>query len=106
MILRKGGETDADFIKRLQDEITTMGKLGAEMHAKLEAQELINPRTKKSYKEEAEFMFLSIALIEQETRGTGSNVAAYASGTLSGLGYDQAEQYMDKCIEDGAYNRG
>lgn len=103
--IRKTGETHTQYIGRLKAYIENLESNNRALRALLNDNLSLNPRTGKTYMEEARFMFTSIALIEQELRGRGDEPALiYASGTLSQLGFDQAEQYENKCLQDGVYD--
>lgn len=68
-------------------------------------QEVNNPRTGKNYKSEAEILFTTLALIEQELReGNIEIVKLYTQGCLQELGFDLVDILTNKCLLDGAYN--
>lgn len=68
-------------------------------------QEVNNPRTGQSYKSEAEMLFTTLALIEQELREGNLEIAKlYSQGCLQELGFDLVDILTNKCLKDGTYN--
>lgn len=100
----KRGETYKQLLKRANYALDSIHAHAQDLENNLAGEFVINPRTKNSYKAEAEFMFRTLAIIEAELRGTDSNVLVAVRETLEQLGFNIVDQYENKCLKDGAYN--
>ena len=105
MITRKNGETHTQFISRLTAYIETLEANNRGLRQTLEVDNLINPRSSKSYQTEAQFMFTSLALIDFALRSQKDPETAliYVTGTLEELGFNSVQIYTNACLNVGAY---
>jgi hypothetical protein len=101
---RKQGETYIQLLKRATSEINRLENIISEQSAIMQESEAINSRSGRSYKEEAQFMFLTLAIIERELRGDNTHAMFAARQALEELGFNIVDQYENKCLKDGAYN--
>lgn len=69
MIDRKNGETHLQYIGRLKAALNTVCENNRSLRTMINTEKLtLNPRTQATYKDEAQLMFLCIALAEQQLR--------------------------------------
>lgn len=105
MINRKKGETNKQFISRLESHIQNVEENNRALRSLNQSDNLLNTRTGNSYQYEADQMFTSIALIEKFLREDSPEYAQQiAQGILRQLGFDEVEIYSNQCIKDDIYN--
>ncbi len=106
---RRQGETVKQIEERSNIQIDEYRKQVAEAYRlrdlAISQTEMINPRTKALYKDEASSLFLTMAIIEKFLRdGHVDEAKQMAQQQLLFLGFNEVELYTDKLLEDGAYN--
>ncbi len=108
----KKGETYKQLLARASAEVKNLKdrvyeqRLAKEAAIKASADmDVTNPRTGRSYKEEAELMFQALALIEEAVRTNKSEyVPIFARECLHILGFELVSLYENKATKEGAYN--
>lgn len=109
MIIRKQGETNGQFVKRHQAYAETLKlkiiNLSERINQILQVSETVNPRTQKNYKEEAQQMFTTVALVEHALRVDELDFAkAMCQQQLEELGFDTVQIYQNEALQEGAYS--
>lgn len=100
----KRGETYKQLLQRATIALDSMQQEVQQARRMLATDEIINPRTNRSYKSEAQFMFTTLAILEKELRGGEETLILNAvRETLEQLGFNIVDQYENKCLKDGAY---
>lgn len=110
MSLDKKGQTYKQLLRRADTTINSLReviqKLQKDVSTALTDNPAFNPRSKNSYKEEAQFMFTTLALLSAELRTEEPNVDLIKGAvveTLQQLGFNIVDQYENKCLKDGVY---
>lgn len=106
---KRQGETTNQIARRANDTIEGYQKIAAEAikvrDLAISKTDTINPRTKRSYKTEAELMFSVIAMIEHAHRTQQEDhVLTFVRETLELMGFDMVQMYENKAMIDKAYN--
>ena len=105
MIDRKKGETDKQFCKRLEAYSKFIEDNNRSLRILNADQNKANPRTGRTYQEEAQELFRTIALVELFIReGNAHNAIDMLMGQLSALGFNEVDIFTNQCIQDGAYD--
>lgn len=105
MINRKNGETHTQFIKRLESYIEVLKDNNRSLRILNADQNKLNPRTGRTYEQEAKELFISMALIELNLRENNIEFAnIVVQGQLEALGFNPVDIATNKCLEDNAYN--
>jgi hypothetical protein len=108
----KKGETYKQLLERASSEVKALkDKIYEQRVAKEEAikaaatLDVTNPRTGKSYKQEATVLFETMAIIEHAIRTKQDQyIVTFARECLDLLGYDTVSLYENKATTPGAYN--
>lgn len=112
LIERRKGETDKQYAKRIEammnvvvENNRSLRKLIKECNSDVSL--AVNKRTGKKYKEEARFMFTTLALVNKLLReGDAETCKTYVYETISELGFDVVEMMTDEYLKDNAYDHG
>jgi hypothetical protein len=112
MLIRKNGETDKEFCNRLEyyakdleaKLIKEREKTEAALKIPIDAN-VINPRTKRLYKDEAQLLFTTVALTEDAIRSKMEKESLiFLRECLDQLGFSLVDIYEGKATKENAYN--
>ena len=107
MISRKNGETHKQYCQRLEAALNIVTENNRALRKHYQDAKQINPRTGKTFEDEAKELFTTVALIEQELRtGSPDTAKLYAKGMLTLLGFDMTQILTDYCLQDDVYTNG
>ena len=107
MISRKNGETHKQFTQRLEGALKTVTENNRALRKHYQDSKPVNPRTGKTFESEANELFTTVALIEQELRqGDPETAKLYAQGMLTIMGFDMTQILTDHCLKDDVYTNG
>ena len=106
MIIRKPGETNQQWAQRCQAYAEQLEENNRSLRVLVNEMNLLNPRTNKAYKEEAEAMFGALAGIFHFMKTENPDVAmGITEGVIDSLGFNQFEIHSGKIQELGVYNK-
>lgn len=108
MIIRKNGETNAQWSQRCQAYAEQLEENNRSLRVKiqelLQVSETTNPRTGNLYKTEAHELFITVALTQTSLTADELQMAKIMiRGQLQSLGFNDVEIDSDECLKDGAY---
>lgn len=107
MISRKNGETHKQYTQRLEAALGIITENNRALRKHYQDSKQVNPRTGKPFQDEANELFTTVALIEQELRsGNPETAKLYAQGMLTILGFDMSQIVTDYCLKDDVYTNG
>jgi len=103
------GETNKQYIRRLEAALENTRENNRSLRQHLFnlsiESEKANPRTNRSYREEAQELYNTVAMTEMFIRnGEAENAVNMLYGQLEQFGYGQFEVLQNEAIKDGAYN--
>lgn len=108
MIIRKNGETNAQWSQRCQAYAEQLEENNRNLRVKiqelLQVSETTNPRTGRLYKIEAEELFITIGLVQTSLKVDELTMAKnMLLGQLHSLGFNDIEIDSQEYFKDGAY---
>ena len=106
---KRQGETVAQIARRAELKIQEYGRLTSEAYRvrdlAISKSDNINPRTKRLYRDEAQLLFTTVALIEEAIRtNQAEHVLTFTREALEIMGFDLVSLYENKHLKDGAYD--
>lgn len=103
MITRKSGETHKQWAGRLEAYAETLAENNRALRSVV-GTDTLNPRTGRTFKAEAQEMFITVALIEEALRRQDYDFCqGMAQGQLDALGLDMVAVYQNEALQEGAY---
>ncbi len=105
MIIRKKGETDKQFNQRLKAYAENLEENNRALRVLLTNNDHINPKTLRTYKDEAQELFTTLGIINVQIREDNYEMAKIMTESqLSTLGFDIVDIATFEFLKDGAYN--
>lgn len=105
MIIRKHGETHKQFNERLTAYSENLEENNRSLRVLLTNNDFINPKTNKTYKEEAQQLFITLGIINIQLRESDYEMAKIMTESqLAELGFDTVDIATHEFLKDGAYN--
>ena len=109
MSRRKNGETHKQYIKRLEANLANSESNNRALRQHLfnvcNEGDVMNPKTNRLYREEAQELYNTVALVEMFIRNEeAANAVGMLYGQLHALGFSDFEIMTNEALKDGAYN--
>lgn len=106
MITRKKGETNKQWAARCEAYAKMVTENNRALRVQLVDNVTVNPRTNKTYQEEAATMYEAITLMEHFYRNGNADMAKMICESVvnNNLGYNEVDVVTDKLIAPGAYD--
>lgn len=103
MIYKRKGETDGQFCKRLEAELTAVEKKCAELTQKLADQDIVNLRNGSKYKTDANALFHALAVTHGLLPAFPKDAKIVANEAIQQVGFTIVDIAKDSILEPYAY---
>lgn len=113
-LVRTEKETDEQWTKRLEKYVEWLDKKNKQLAGLnedlLKSTDIVNPRTQKKYKDEAQSLFYTVVTLEKMFRGGNlsqkdlDNTKSFLQEQLLNMNFTMVDICDDACLKPGAYN--